>query len=152
MKKLLLSLSLIALLSSCSFSKYIPYQSSDRFDYGYLQSKGVYVSQSSSTQFEYEPLGSIFVEVRMGDVKKKEKSKIRTQIDDPVYSKQKSKDEIQNEDIEITLNKLILSELERLGGDGIIGLNVVLLPSLPIDKNLSYGPGYFVSGMAIKKK
>lgn len=149
MKKIFLLIFIFSLLFSCTSTKFIPYENAVVLDYSYLKEKGIYISESDNVDFSYEPISSIFIEVRGGEHVKNEKDKGR--VVDGIYGDLATKKQKTTIDPNIASVRRIYEELQRLNANGIIGLKVQLLLPVPIDKDVYYGSGYAISGMAIKR-
>lgn len=130
-------------LSSCVSS--IQYLSSEYlsvFDYWYLQQRGMFVSESNSVNFAYEPIGSVVIEVRSGGTQS-------INILSGKASGQSLNTIQQNAREEIIIR--LYEELKSLEANGIINVKVNILTPVPAGKDIYYGPGYSITGMAIQK-
>lgn len=115
-------LMLAVLLASCSTVNVpSPKQYASCIDYGYLSQKGVYVSESNSVNFEYEPLGSLYVECTGGWVKNSQRS-AQSSMEDIYYNKGQ-KVVYQPATVEDAFSQA-LGELKKLRGNGIINFKI----------------------------
>ena len=112
-------------------------------DYGYLSQKGIFVSESNTVNFDYEPLGSLYVECTGGWVKNDEISM------EDIYITKKGKKTYQPPIVEDAFD-LALGELKALRGNGIINFKITMVSEyLPfykvtVDKLI-------ITGMCIRK-
>lgn len=151
MKKLL-SLCLVALITSCSTYKVMYQASSVCIDYSTYSEKGFFITESNSVSFDYIPLGSLFVEISSGYEKRLEKNKKYLDID----GHEKSKSEISvgnwiNATSKIALDSLYNKSLS-LKANGIINLQAKFLPATYYNNIMVTGDKIIVTGMAIKIK
>lgn len=148
MKKCLFSMLMVAVLvTSCATLVPSPGQYSACIDYGYLSQKGVFISEANSVSFEYEPLGSLYVECTGGWVKNGKKAS-QVQMED-IYMRQTKKRSYQPPTVEEAFD-LALGELKALRGNGIINFKITMvsefLPAyqVSVDKIV-------ITGMCIRK-
>lgn len=122
-------------------------------DYSPLTSKGIFVTESNSVGFEYNAIGSIYIELRNGAVTKpKDTFKdsdilYSTKADrnkPPVPEAPKSAKNV-NYSIDDAVNRLAY-ELQRLEANGIINLKIQR-----VEETAFLGRGYVITGMAIRK-
>lgn len=147
-KFIFLTLSLLV-LSSCSTSiKYC--ETVGYIDYSQYASKGVFITESNSVNFEYEPLGSISVLVEDGYKKGTRRSKYnyvdldgnRHLTEEYEYWAKAS----YNSALDVAVDSIISK-----GGNGIINLKINHTVQ-PINTKEQYRNIIFLSGMVIKKK
>lgn len=122
MKRILYFLVLASILVSCNTSMVLsPKQYSACIDYGYLSQRGIFLTESNSVSFEYEPLGSLYVECTGGYVKN-DKGNSNNTVED-IYLKRNPKYSYQPATVEDAFD-MALGELKRLRGNGIINLRI----------------------------
>lgn len=151
MKKLL-SLCLVALITSCSTYKVMYNASSGCIDYSTYSEKGFFITESNSVSFDYKPMGSLFVEISSGYEKRLEKNKKYLDID----GHEKSKTEISvgnwiNATSKIAFDSLYKRSLD-LKANGIINLQTKYYPATYYNNTMVTGDKFIVTGMAIKIK
>lgn len=136
---------LIIIFTSCNV--YDPYIISNHtIDFSSYSKEGFFITESNSVSFEYEPIGSIITEVYSGynaeEIKIKEENEIYGEITKTikkgVYVKASPDDAIY----------FLIEQAKELGANGIINLKIQPVSS----KNEYKIIGYYVTGMAIKKK
>lgn len=148
MKQIVCLLILASLVASCSTVNVpSPKQYASCIDYGYLSQKGVYVSESNSVNFEYEPLGSLYVECTGGWVKNNQRS-AQSSMEDIYYSKGQ-KVVYQPATVEDAFSQA-LGELKKLRGNGIINFKIntisEYLPAYQVSVNK-----IIITGMCIRR-
>lgn len=151
MKKLL-SLCLVALITSCSTYKVMYNASSGCIDYSTYSEKGFFITESNSVSFDYKPMGSLYVEISSGYEKLSDKSK--TYVD--MYGIKKTKTDIKlgnwiNATSKIALDSLYKRSL-ALNANGIINLQTKYFPATYYNNIMVTGDKIIVTGMAIKIK
>lgn len=127
MKQLVYGLLLIIIFSSCG-SLPVPESRVGVIDYTPLIKAGIYVTESNSVNFDYTAIGSIVATEKGGWVNGKAK-------------RPTTEDALNN----------IMKELERMGANGIINLNII--PSVEMSDDLMskvFVSVITVKGMAIK--
>lgn len=127
MKQLVYGLLLIIIFSSCG-SLPVPESRVRVIDYTPLIKAGIYVTESNSVNFDYTAIGSIVATEKGGWVNGKAK-------------RPTTEDALNN----------IMKELERMGANGIINLNII--PSVEMSDDLMskvFVSVITVKGMAIK--
>nr|DAY04099.1 MAG TPA: Selenium binding protein [Caudoviricetes sp.] len=149
MKKVLLSILFVGLLTSCVTPKLPePYGTSTILDYSPLTSKGFYVTESNSVSFDYQAIASVSATEVAGWVKKGKKQVIsdgtlRKNVDElyvNMESKPSSGKYIRvSPDINAAMDRMV-GILRTVGANGIINLNIQWESSRII-----------ISGMAIRK-
>lgn len=147
-KFIFLTLSLLV-LSSCStpikYCEMVGY-----IDYSQYASRGVFISESNSVNFEYEPLGSISVLVEDGYKKGIRPSRYN---DDILYDEKNNSEKYEywaKASYGSALNVAVDSVISK-GGNGIINLKISHTVQ-PINTKEQYRNIIFLTGMAIKKK
>lgn len=133
---------------SCSTAKMLPpEQYSACIDYGYLSQKGIFLTESNSVNFDYEPLGSLYIECKGGWVKN-DKGNSNNTVED-IYLNKKAKYIYQPATVEDAFD-MALGELKRIRGNGIVNLKISTISE--------YVPAYLVTvnkiiitGMCIRK-
>ncbi|MBK5720149.1 hypothetical protein JGH11_04610 [Dysgonomonas sp. Marseille-P4677] len=153
MKKVLLSLLFILfIISSCVTVKFKSFEAVDFWDYTPLIKKGLFVTESNSVNFDYTAIGSVYIEIRAGEDKDKSKAVKKEQyLDSDIYiQKNKRTVEYTSATIDDALKKLS-NQLSDVGANGIINLKISQVSSMQISPDTYYGPGYIITGMAIKK-
>ena len=153
MKTSVITLASILLLTGCSVQK-MPYLETSSFvDYSTYAQKGFFITESNSVSFEYKPIGSIMVKVENGyevlSVDKNEFSIDNISGQTKVSYKQKLGD-YKIATINDALDLIYKKSIEQKA-DGIINIKIepIISPN-PYQTNTI--TGYFVSGMAIKRK
>ncbi|MDR1810737.1 MAG: hypothetical protein LBR34_10125 [Prevotella sp.] len=136
-KLLLLALLASAVITGCTTSK----PASEVFvfrDYRHFTARGIYVTESNSVNFNYEPIGSVIMEKR--GVAKREGAGQPWMVIMPTFAE---------------LAQSVCNKLDSVGANAIINLRI---RKLDVDvERISdlqsdvYGPGWYVTGMAIKK-
>ena len=116
---------------------------------------GVFITESNSVSFDYEPIGSITV-IEISGNTKKQKQKVKD-IDD-IYGKAEKKrtgdyyytvtttSNWREADLQSALN-YAAEKVKELGGDGLINLKT----DIDLDENRNIDKAY-VTGMVIKRK
>ncbi len=148
MKKSLFLLLLPAIFVSCNTAKVLPpEQYSACIDYGYLAQKGVFLTESNSVNFDYEPLGSLYIECKGGWVKNDKRASGDAMED--IYMNKNAKYVYRPATVEEAFD-MALGELKRIRGNGIINLKINTISE--------YVPAYLVTvnkiiitGMCIRK-
>lgn len=153
MKQIVFILSVILLMGCSTIGKFPYVQESSIIDYSQYEKKCFFITESNSVSFEYKPIGSIMVKVENGyeviSVDKKESS-----IDD-IYGQKKISYKKKFGDYKVaTINDaldLIYNKSIEKNADGIINIKIEpIIGQNPYQTNTI--TGYFVSGMAIKRK
>lgn len=124
MKKWILPLFLIVALTSCTTVNVpAPKQYATCIDYSFLTQQGIFVSESNSVNFDYEPLGSLYVECLGGWVKKKHKD---GDVMEDIYMATPGSVMYLKPTIEEAY-QLVLSEIKKLRANGVINLKISTL-------------------------
>lgn len=149
MKKVSIVLMLLLTLcfTSCVSLLPKPHSYSSCIDYGYLSQQGVFITESNSVSFDYQPLGSLYVECTGGWDKKR--AKLENSEMEDIYMEDAKNNSYVPATIEEAFD-LALAELDRLKGNGIINFKISTvteyLPSYKISVNK-----IILTGMCIKK-
>lgn len=147
MKKILLFIFLVSVLSSCMKIPYI--STSSIIDYSYYSDKGFFITESNSVNFQYKPICSIQVRVESGyEVTGSDKEVSRSLLggEKTTYSEKMGNYKI------ATVNEaldLIYKESVEKGANGVI--NMKITPLTAYQGNQTIITGYYVTGMAIKR-
>lgn len=147
MKKILLITFVIASMTSCITS--IPPRTNIYYaDYAVFNENGIFATELSSVNFDYETLGSILVEMREGLTKQKNiETKSDRKSEDDLYSSQKSKYSYTHVIPEDIYQK-VCDEIKSRGGNAIVNMKVIYLPANEKKMQLE---GWSISGMVIRK-
>lgn len=146
MKKFFIIALVSVILTGCSSS--IPYVVDASFiDYSVYSKNGVFLTESNSVNFEYEPVGSVSSTVFSGNIKGVKKSSF---IDEELYTKESTErcNKWKKADVRDAISQLV-EVAKNQGANGIINLKIQ-----PISEKTSentYRTGFLVTGMAIKK-
>ncbi|MBB2149187.1 hypothetical protein [Pedobacter gandavensis] len=148
MKKLHVLIAAAALLmSSCSPIIRTPEEfSSGITDYSTFAKKGFFITESNSVNFDYQPIGSVYVKQQAGYEVLSNTTKQKVYSDDVIGGKS-TEDfntlKIGSKFIPLDINrglKEIHFQSEKSGANGIINLKIT-----------HWNGGYSITGMAIKK-
>ena len=140
MKKVLLSILFVGLLTSCVTPKLPePYGTSTILDYSPLTSKGFYVTESNSVSFDYQAIASVSATEVAGWVKKDKKQVISDGTLRKNVKPSSGKYIRVSPDINAAMDRMV-EILRTVGANGIINLNIQWESSRII-----------ISGMAIRK-
>lgn len=153
MRKLTFLVAVIATfaMTSCSLSVKIPYRYSMSYiDYNTVsQQYGVFITESNSVGFDYQPIGSISLMERSGNEVKSSESEAK----DGVYSKSLITTVKYGDWIDASIDELLKIACQKAieqGGNGIINMKIEYLPSTVVN-NVVYSEGYRITGMIIKR-
>lgn len=153
MRKLTFLIAVIATfaMTSCSLSVKIPYRYSMSYiDYNTVsQQYGVFITESNSVGFDYQPIGSISLMERSGNEVKSSESEAK----DGVYSKSLITTVKYGDWIDASIDELLKIACQKAieqGGNGIINMKIEYLPSTVVN-NVVYSEGYRITGMIIKR-
>ncbi|MDU1893022.1 MAG: hypothetical protein E6767_20285 [Dysgonomonas sp.] len=155
MKKLLLVSWFVIFNFSCSSVIKIPYYESVSYiDYSYFLDKGIFITESNSVSFDYTPKGSIYVEVRSGDIKDLAKQKSsKNKVHDGIYGESVFDNNYGKTwavaNIKDALN-IMCEEVVHKDANGIINLKITPL-SAATDVHPPKAEGYLITGMVIKR-
>lgn len=155
MKNLFLLILIVVVLSSCATLP-SPQSYVGMIDYTELTQRGLFVTESNSVSFDYEPIGSIYAEetdgwIKKSQVKEESKSKKKDIYSDDYYSSSRlefGKKEFMPADVNRVLQS-VADQLKRVGANGIINMKIDYI-KIPLSKELSLNR-IIVSGMAIKR-
>lgn len=141
----LLSISFLLALGSC---KAPMTHATFYIDYKEAGQGKVFITESNSVSFDYEPLGSILVEEASGFVKVTVPTTEKERNEDPLYGPGQSTKTVSSYSLATAQSALNYAAQEaiRLGGDGLINLN------LSASRGKSGELVVSVSGMVIKRK
>lgn len=151
MKKVFLLSLIVTLLTLTSCVATFPYsQHTTIINFSIFTEAGIFVTESNSVSFDYQPLGSIKSVVSSGYTVKNRK--VTKDIDD-VYT---DHDKVKMDGyIEATLDDTIyefIDSAKELNANGIINLKVDVIPPVYDKSGSIISPlSYVVSGMAIKR-
>lgn len=151
MRKLSFLIAVIATFVMTACSVKIPYRYSMSYiDYNTVsQQYGVFITESNSVGFDYQPIGSISLMERSGNEVKNGKS----EASDGVYGNSLITTVKYGDWIDASIDELLKIACQKAieqGGNGIINLKVEYLPSTVVNK-VVYAEGYRVTGMIIKR-
>lgn len=149
MKKLLLYSTFIVLLSGCATVRPVPKSIAIVIDYSILTNKGIFVTESNSVSFDYEAVGSVFIEETGGWIDKNVKMSSNNQNDDSYYNPSGGSKIYESPSLQMSFNNLA-DKLESIGANGIINLNITSSSELNRAYNV-YVEKITITGMAIKK-
>lgn len=147
MKKILFLFAIMILALSSCVSLPSPKSYTSVIDYSFFTDKGIFVTESNSVNFEYEPMGSVVVEVTGGWIAKKSKkqSTPKNEVNDDYYLDIPRQNGGKKVYVGPSLNEafgLLADELINMKANGIINLKI----SQGVRSD-----NLFVSGMAITK-
>lgn len=140
MKKVLLSLMFLAVMSSCSTVKYKTYSS--MVDFRPYMEKGFFITQSNSVSFDYEPIGCIQAVAVSGQDKNKSVDKQKKDYGDGLLTQGRFHEVSINDAIEELYNQCL-----KNNANGVLDLKMDIIVNQAgiVEKAI-------VTGMAIKKK
>lgn len=147
MKKLLFLIVSVFMLSSCAVYKPAPKSFVGVIDYFTLTQRGIFVTESNSVSFGYEPVGSVLAEETGGWISKNGKARNQDTKDD-YYIGSGSKKIYQAPDVQTAFANIV-SQLQKIDANGIINLKVI--PTTELDENKLPLQVITVTGMAIRK-
>lgn len=153
MRKLSFLIVIIATFVMTACSVKIPYRYSMNYiDYNAVsQQYGVFITESNSVGFDYQPIGSISLMERSGNEVKSGESE--TEAKDGVYSKSLITTVKYGDWIDASIDELLKIACQKAieqGGNGIINMKIEYLPSTVVN-NVVYSEGYRITGMIIKR-
>ena len=151
MRKLTFLIAVIATFVMTACSVKIPYRYSMSYiDYNTVsQQYGVFITESNSVGFDYQPIGSISLMERSGNEVKSSESEAK----DGVYSKSFITTVKYGDWIDASIDELLKIACQKAieqGGNGIINMKIEYLPSTVVN-NVVYSEGYRITGMIIKR-
>lgn len=146
MKNIIYLLLLLVLFSCKSLTPPTPIRYASHVDYSYFTNKGIFVTESNSVNFEYETLGSLYVECTGGWVKKNKSNEIDME---DVYMNKMGNYLYAPARVEEAFD-LAMVEVIKLQGNGIINLKIT--PGTYYYANYLTGVNKItITGMIIKK-
>lgn len=146
MNKLFITLSTVALLlSSCASFK--AYTAVDYIDYSVFAHNGIFATELSSANFDYQAIGSLSVRMYNGTVKKGPNQERENRSDGLYNLYSRSPRNSFKTIIPEEIYKKVCEEIKSDGGNGIVNMKLSLIQ---IDKSHPFG-GLMVSGMVIRK-
>jgi len=142
MKKLLLILFAACLASCSTYGPVVNF-----VDYSTYNEQGVFLTESNSVSFEYEPVGSVNVLLYSGYAKQDpaKQTSLKQQGVDPRAMVVGSPSVYRSATAQEAL-KIAVDQAQKNGANAIINLSYEFIPS---GKNSP--AGWFVSGMAVRK-
>lgn len=149
MKKIFLYSTFIILFSSCATMRPVPKSIATVIDYSILTQKGLFVTESNSVSFDYEAVGSVFIEETGGWISKDAKVSTNNQNDDSYFNPSGGNKIYRAPSLQISFNNLS-EKLESIGANGIINLKISSSSELNRAYNV-YVEKITITGMAIKK-
>lgn len=148
MKKLLFLIVSVFMFSSCGVYKPAPKSFIGVMDYSTLTQQGIFVTESNSVSFDYEPIGSIVAEETGGWVYKNDTPMNQDPKDD-YYIGSHNKKIYQAPNVQVAFANLA-SRLKDINANGIVNLKVVSTLELDQTSKLSVQK-ITITGMAIRK-
>ena len=152
MKKVYLLFSVMLLVLAACQSMPTPKSNMVEIDYAVLTNQGIFVTESNSVNFAYEPIGSISIDELGGWVRKDSKKRAANIKEDYYYNSPNpynGKQVYQAPDLDNMFNKLA-AELHELGANGIINLKIT--QTVEFQKEIKqFIHRVTISGMAISK-
>ena len=140
MKKVYLLFSVMLLILAACQSLPTPKSNMVVIDYAVLTNQGIFVTESNSVNFAYEPIGSISIDELGGWVRKDNKKRAANIKEDYYYN---------SPNLDNMFNKLA-AELHELGANGIINLKIT--QTVEFQKEIKqFIHRVTISGMAISK-
>ena len=146
MKKILMICFLAVMLASCQTYLPSPVYIPGGVDYSALTDRGIFVTESNSVSFDYEPIGSVYVNAYGGWVRKDGKPREDDSKEDYYILGSSSKKVYQLPSYEECFIRLA-EKLNEMGANGIINLKFNWSKSV-FDQTID---NLYISGMAIKK-
>ena len=157
MKKSLFILGCIFTLASCAVHKPEPYTQVFMLDYSILTKRGIFVTESNSVGFDYETIGSVYLDSHGGWLKKssseKSEKKKRVVTQDDYF--------LENEGRPINYGKYEYTDpslydammtlgdfLKGMGANGIINLKIDVIPENAENPDQNK---LIITGMAVRR-
>lgn len=154
MRKMLFVAVIAVLLSSCA-DKILYSITAVSVDYSSYAERGFFITESNSVNFDYQPIGSIYVQTSSGyDSTGIKQPKQKISIYDEQYNtKIKIKTGPWRSVGFVTAIEVLYKKSIELGADGLINLNRTYVPA-QYSKNggIMYPDKVIITGMAIKRK
>lgn len=148
MKKILLLSFCAIVLSSCATYLPAPKSIIGMVDYSGLTNRGIFVTESNSVSFDYEPVGSIYVEEVGGWIRQDGKpNSVDPKAD--YYVGSNSKKVYQAPDIQAVYVKLA-QKLKEVNANGLINLKITSTSQFDQLSKTTVGK-IVITGMAINK-
>ncbi len=159
---ILLSAFILVSLSGCKISQPVTWFQNGVYSVDYFKAGlngKVFITESNSVNFEYDPVGSITVEQKSGylDSGKSEKVQILGEKGDPIYGnsdKMETKTKRKKGEWKSATYESVLEEASRaaleMGGDAII--NLKLERAIDYVANSPVGSHPYITGMVVKRK
>nr|DAY43987.1 MAG TPA: Selenium binding protein [Caudoviricetes sp.] len=148
MKKIFLLIISLFVFTSCAVYMPTPKSFVEIVDYSTLTKQGIFVTESNSVNFSYEPIGSIVAEETGGWSRKDDRSNIRESKDD-YYVGSMSKKVYRAPDVQMAFANLA-SRLHEIDANGVINLKIASTMEFDQASKLSVQK-ITVTGMAIRK-
>ncbi len=149
MKKVLLLIVSVCMFTSCATYQPAPKSFVGIIDYSVLTSKGIFVTESNSVNFDYQAIGSVIAEETGGWVPKSSAKQKPASAADDYYVSSSSKKNYIAPDIQVAFDN-IAEHLLSLRANGIINLKITTSSEIDLVSKLSVDK-IIVSGMAIRK-
>lgn len=143
MKKLLLIILVFALASCATYSPLVSF-----VDYSIYNSQGMFLTESNSVNFKYEPVGSINVLLYSGLANEKKQEQVidkQEKGDDVYFSPMTGAMKFKGSTIQEAL-RLAVEQAKIKGANAIINLRYEYTQGYKYTP-----PGWHISGMAVKK-
>ena len=118
-------------------------------DYSVLTSKGLFVTESNSVNFDYQAIGSVIAEETGGWIPKNGAKQKPVNAGDDYYVSSSSKKIYMAPDIQAAFDN-IAEHLSSIRANGIINLKITTSSEIDLVSKLSVDK-IIVSGMAIRK-
>ncbi|MDR1716907.1 MAG: hypothetical protein LBS20_13805 [Prevotella sp.] len=165
MRKVLCVLLVSVFFVSCDVYnlKIVPLNYVNVWDYSLLTDQGIFVTESNSVGFDYKTIGSIYIELREGE-RKEANDNVNYTVRDKRNMTKSEKKEAQY--IRYSPNYVVAKigeELKKINANGIVNLKIVYDKNYIDTSNsqlntdqkkkglILHGPGYIITGMAIKR-
>lgn len=139
MKKILIILSIWFFASCATYSPVVNF-----LDYSAYTQEGIFLTESNSVSFRYEPVGSISVLLYSGYAISRQSMKKENKPEDDIYYNSPISSNYQNATIQEAL-RLTVEKAKSQGADAVINLKYQYIQAF---KNVP--SGWYVSGMAVK--
>jgi uncharacterized protein YbjQ (UPF0145 family) len=117
-------------------------------DYSVLTSKGLFVTESNSVNFDYRAIGSVIAE-EIGGWIPKNSAQSSVNVNDEYYVGSSTKKVYKNPDVQVAFDN-IAEQLSSIGANGIINLKITTSSEMDLVSKFSVDK-ITVSGMAIRK-
>jgi hypothetical protein len=147
MKKVLLLLLSASIFNSCYVSRFEYNSYTSTIDYSEYTKAGFFITESNSVSFEYQPLGSITVVVKSGDIKQK----YQVVLDDGTTLGLRDDDAKWKEASSADALVLLHIKATQMNANGIINLKTSYIPEIEEGGIIKHPSSVVISGMAIRK-